>query len=170
MRSLSRSALMTLVLFGLAACEEKQPTDAEATDAKAIAAVNAAQNNKAPIQPMVLQAIVTPDIIKHKLYGTGCAFVAEGGGMGAVLLAQDTRGVIKVADTLVILAPDAGSAKMPMGSWSRYTGKENALTLTASGPITPLGTGKQFKGKLVITDEHERPAYSADGDVQCRTI
>ncbi len=162
---LPRSALIILTLVGLAACKEKEPTDAEA-----IAAVNAAQDIKAPAQPLALQAIQTPDIMTNKLHGTGCAFVAEGGGIGAVLLAQDKRGIIKVGGTVIILAPDAGAASMPMGSWSRYTGKENALTLTASGPITPLGTGQQFKGKLVITDEYERPVYEASGDVQCRTI
>ena len=160
-----RSALMILCVFSLAACEEKEPTDAQA-----IAAVNAAQDIKAPAEALVLQPILSSDITKNKLHGTGCAFVAEGGGIGAVLLAQDKRGVIKVENTLIILAPDTGSAKMPMGSWSRYTGKENALTLLAIGPIAPLGTGKQFKGKLVITDEHERPVYQASGDVQCRTI
>lgn len=165
MPTLPRSALIVVGLFGLAACGEKEPGDAEA-----IAAVNTAQDMKAPVEPLTLQPILSPDITKNKLHGTGCAFVPEGGGIGAVLLAQDKRGVIKVADTLVILAPDAGSAKLPLGSWSHYTGKENALTLTASSPVTPLGTGQQFKGKLAITDEHERPVYSASGDFQCRAI
>jgi len=165
MSDFSRSMLIAVGLLSLTGCEEKGPTDAEA-----IAAVNAAQDIKAPVQPMALQAIGTPDIIKNKLYGTGCAFVADGGGIGAVLLAQDKRGVIKVDGKLIVFASDTGSAKMPLGSWSRYTGKENALTLTASGPVTPLGTGQQFKGKLVITDAYERPVYEASGDVQCRTI
>lgn len=162
---LPRSALIFAGLLCLAGCEEKEPTDAQA-----IAAVNAAQDIKAPVEALLLQPILSPDITKNKLHGTGCAFVAEGGGIGAVLLAQDKRGVIKVENALIILAPDTGSAQMPMGSWSRYTGKENAVTLSATGPIAPLGTGKQFKGKLVITDEHERPVYTANGDVQCRTI
>lgn len=165
MPTLPRSALITLGVLALAGCGEKEPSDAEA-----IAAVNAAQNIKAPVEPLALQPILSPDITKNKLHGTGCAFVPEGGGIGAVLLAQDKRGVIKVGNALVILAPDTGSAQMPLGSWSHYTGKENALTLIASSPATPLGTGQQFKGKLVITDEHERPVYSASGDFQCRAI
>ncbi|WP_197274709.1 hypothetical protein [Novosphingobium sp. AAP83] len=165
MPTLPRSALITLGVLALTGCGEKEPSDAEA-----IAAVNAAQDIKAPVEPLALQPILSPDITKNKLHGTGCAFVPEGGGIGAVLLAQDKRGVIKVGNALVILAPDTGSAQMPLGSWSHYTGKENALTLTASSPATPLGTGQQFKGKLVITDEHERPVYSASGDFQCRAI
>lgn len=162
MKAFVRSALICLCLAG---CEEKAPTDAEA-----IAAVEAAQDIKPPVQPMAPQPILYPDITRYKLHGTGCAFVADGGGIGAVLLAQDKRGVIKVEDTVIVLAPDTGSTRMPLGSWSRYTGKENALTLTAFGPITPLGSGQQFKGKLVITDAFERPVYEASGDVQCRSI
>lgn len=165
MTALGRSALIFLGLLGLAGCEEKEPTDAEA-----VAAVEAAQDMKPPVKPLALQPILYPDITKYKLHGTGCAFVADGGGIGAVLLAQDKRGAIKVGDALLVLAPDAGSAKMPEGSWSRYTGKANALTLTATSPVTALGTGKQFKGKLVITDAYERPVYEAEGDVQCRSI
>ncbi|MDT0507866.1 hypothetical protein [Novosphingobium sp. MMS21-SN21R] len=165
MHGFARLALVAVLLSGLAACDEKEPTDQQA-----IAAVNAAQDSKPPVQPLEPQAILYPDITNGKLHGTGCAFVADGGGIGAVLLAQDKRGVIKVNGELVVLAPDTGSAKMPLGSWSRYTGKAFALTLTASAPITPLGTGKKFKGKLVITDAYERPVYEATGDAQCREI
>lgn len=169
MTALARSTLIFLGIvlgaLGLAGCDEKEPTDAEA-----IAAVNAAQDARPPIQSLALQPILYPDITRHKLHGTGCAFVADGGGIGAVLLAQDKRGVIKVADEVLVLAPDSGSAKMPKGSWSRYTGKANALTLTAVSEVKALGTGEQFKGKLIITDAFERPVYEASGDVQCRTI
>jgi hypothetical protein len=142
-----RYTVMALCLFTLGACTDP-----------------------APIETLALQPILSPDITKHRLHGTGCAFVAQGGGIGAVLLAQDKRGVIKIANAVIILAPDTASVPLPMGSWSRYTGEEYALSLTASGAITPLGTGQQFKGQLVITDELERLVYKASGDVQCRTI
>lgn len=160
-----RITLISLALLGLSGCSEKAPTDAEA-----IAAVEAAQDGKPPVKPLDLQPIHYPDIKQHKLHGTGCAFVAEGGGLGAVLLAQDKRGVIKLNDEVVILAADAGSAKMPKGAWSRYTGKANALTLTAIGPITPVGGADEFDGKVVITDAFERPVYQANGHAQCKTI
>ncbi|MFY7838371.1 MAG: hypothetical protein ACOVQ0_19030 [Novosphingobium sp.] len=165
MSGLLRISLISLVLSGLAACSEKEPTDAEA-----IAAVEKAQDGKPPVRKIEPQPILYPDISKHKLHGTGCAFVADSGGIGAVLLAQDQRGVLKVNGTVQILAPDAGSAKLPKGSWSRYTGKEFALTLTATGPIEAVGTSQHFDGKLVITDAFERPVYGASGDVQCKAI
>lgn len=165
MSGLLRIPLISLALTGLAACSEKEPTDAEA-----IAAVEKAQDGKPPVKKIEPQAILYPDISKNKLHGTGCAFVADGGGIGAVLLAQDTRGVLKINGNVQILAPDAGSAKLPKGSWSHYTGKEFALTLTAKGPIEAVGTNEHFDGKLVITDAFERPVYDANGDVQCKAI
>ncbi|SMC30487.1 hypothetical protein [Novosphingobium sp. B1] len=149
----------------LAACSEKEPTDAEA-----IAAVNAAQDMKPPVKPLDLQPILYPDITQNKLHGVGCAFVADGGGLGAVLLAQDKRGVIKVAEKVEVLAPDAGSAKLPKGSWSRYTGKAYAVTLAVIGEVKAVGATDQFKGKMIVTDAFERPAYEATGDVQCKAI
>lgn len=165
LQDFARFAILPLTMLALSACEEKEPTDAEA-----IAAVNAAQDGKPPAKPLDLQPILYPDITKNKLHGTGCAFVADGGGLGAVLLAQDERGVIKYADSVKVLAPDAGSAKLPKGSFSRYTGKENAVTLTTVGPVTAVGGSEQFKGKLIVTDAFERPVYEATGDVQCKAI
>ena len=158
---------LVTVLMGvalLAGCKES-----EQTDEQAIAAVNAAQDAKPPVQPIAPQAILYPDITNNKLHGTGCAFVAEGGGMGAVLLAQNDRAYIKLEDKIVALASDAGSAKMPLGSWSRYTGKEYALVVKADGP-EPASDAARFDGGLVITDPFERPVYQARGSFQCRAI
>lgn len=161
-----RPALPLFAAFALlAACSEKEPSDEEA-----IAAVNAAQNSKPPIKPLDLQPILYPDITQNKLHGVGCAFVADGGGLGAVLLAQDKRGVIKFNDKVEVLAPDAGSARLPKGSWSRYTGKAYAVTLVVLGEVRAVGATDQFKGKMVVTDAFERPAYEASGDVQCKAI
>lgn len=158
--------LMTVLLCVavLAGCKKS-----EQTDEQAISAVNAAQDVRPPIQPIAPQAILYPDITNNKLHGTGCAFVADGGGMGAVLLAQDDRAYIKLGDKIVALASDAGSAKMPLGSWSRYSGREYALVIKADGPA-PASDSAQFEGGLVITDAFERPVYQARGSFQCRAI
>ncbi len=159
-----RLALVLLGVAMLAGCN-----DSEQTDEQAIAAVNAAQDTKPPVQPIAPQAILYPDIDQNKLHGTGCAFVADGGGMGAVLLAQNDRAYIKLEDKIVALASDAGSAKMPLGSWSRYTGKEYALVVSADRPV-PASDVARFAGGLTITDAFERPVYQARGSFQCRAI
>lgn len=147
-----RCALIVLGALGLASCAQ----DAPAGDGAA--------------QELALQPILSPDITRNKLHGTGCAFVADGGGIGAVLLAQDTRGVIKVDNALVMLAPDPASATLAMGSRARYTGNGYAVAIKDAGPVTPLGTGQQFKGKLEIADATAQPVYAASGDFQCRAI
>ncbi|MBB3861003.1 hypothetical protein GGQ88_002275 [Novosphingobium hassiacum] len=159
-----RFAVVLIGVALLAGCK-----DSEQTDEQAIAAVNAAQDVRPPVQPITPQVILYPDITTNKLHGTGCAFVADGGGMGAVLLAQGDRAYIKLADKIVALASDAGSANMPLGSWSRYTGKEYALVVKADGPV-PASDAARFDGGLVITDAFERPVYQARGSFQCRAI
>ncbi|MFN3470385.1 MAG: hypothetical protein ACK4Z7_11860 [Novosphingobium sp.] len=158
-------ARIILVSLALSACSQSGPSDGEA-----IAAVKAAQDGKPSLERIEPQPILYPDITRHKLHGTGCAFVADGGGIGAVLLAQDTRGVIKLKGEVEVLAPDAGAAELPKGGRSRYTGKTHALSLTPTGPVQAVGTEDRFKGRLVITDAFERPVYEATGDVQCKTI
>ena len=156
-----------LVLMGMALLTGCK--DSEQTDEQAIAAVNAAQDAKPPVKPIAPQAILYPDIEQNKLHGTGCAFVAEGGGIGAVLLAQGDRAYIKLEGKIVALASDAGSAKMPLGSWSRYTGKDYALVVRANGTV-PAIDANRFDGGLTITDPFERPVYQARGNFQCRAI
>jgi hypothetical protein len=93
-----------------------QPDAAEkaAEDARAIAQVEAAQRNgQPPVKPIDPQPIMFFDIRDGKLTGTGCNFVADGGGMGAILLAQDERGVMKLDGKLVIFASDKGSKQLP---------------------------------------------------------
>lgn len=145
---MKRAGLMLLPL--LAACSQEKGTDEEA-----IAAI-------AP------QAILYPDISGNKLFGAGCAFVASGGGMGAVLMAFEDRAAIKLDGKIVMLASDAASAKLPDGAWTRYAGNEYGLTLKGTGPVQALGGVNKLPGKMVVTDSSGRPVYEASGDIQCR--
>lgn len=155
-----------------AACSSQNPAGTAAQDARDIAAVNAAQDVTSPTRPITPQPIVYFDIRDNKLYGSGCNFVPDGGGMGAVLLAQGERGVIKLDGKLVLLAADKGSKALPQGAWSRYSGKEFALTLTRidDGKAKKNGVVDLFSGQVVITDPHDSVVYNAKGDVQCKPM
>jgi len=157
-----RSVLAGLVLLG--ACNTQSPAEKAAADAGDIAAVERAQNQRPPIVPITPKPILFPDIKRAALYGPGCAFVAEGGGMGAVLLTENKRAAIKPKDEIVILASDPGSTPMPQGTWSRYVGKAYALTLTRADG----GTDGAWNGKLVVTDPGDQIVYEASGQVQCK--
>lgn len=154
------------------ACSASNPADKAAADRKAIAQVEAAQNLKPPAKPITPQPILFFDITASKLYGSGCNFVPEGGGMGAVLLAQTDRGVLKLNDKIVVLAADKGSKQMPQGAWSHYTGKEFALAFSkvADGHETQNGVVTLFDGEVTITDPNDGVVYSAKGNVQCKPM
>lgn len=161
------------VLVLLAACSSQTPAEKAAEDARAVAQVEAAQRNgQPPVKPIDPQPIMFFDIRDGKLTGTGCNFVADGGGMGAILLAQDERGVMKLDGKLVIFASDKGSTQLPQGAWSRYSGKEYALTLTRidDGKAVKNGLVDLFSGQVVVTDPFDRVVYKARGNVQCKPM
>jgi hypothetical protein len=163
-----RLIVLALPLLAVAACH-KAP---QQSDAAAIAQVEAAQKERAPAQEISPQVIDFFDITKGKLTGSGCNFVPENGGMGAVLLAQEDRGLIKIKDQIVVLAADKGSARLPQHGWSHYTGREWALTLTRidDGKAKTMGVIDSFTGQVVITDADSRPVYTAKGNVQCKPM
>lgn len=123
---------------------------------------------KAPDNAVALQAILYPDISGNKLYGAGCAFVAAGGGMGAVLMGFADRAAIKRDGKVEMLEADTASAKLPDGAWTRYTAKDYALTLTGTGPVQALGGVNKLPGTLAMTDAAGATLYEASGDIQCR--
>ncbi len=161
-------AAIVLPLVLLAACH-KAP---QQSDDAAIAQVEAAQKERAPAREISPQVIDFFDISKGKLTGSGCNFVPDNGGMGAVLLAQEDRGIIKLDGQIVVLAADKGSAKLPQHGWSHYTGREWALTLTRidDGKAKAMGVIDSFDGQLVISDADSRPVYTAKGNVQCKPM
>ena len=152
-------------LLLLAACAPGQTAaEKRAEEDRAIAQVNAAQTAKPPPQTIAPQPILFADIQQHKLFGAGCAF-APGGSMGAVLLTRAKVAYIKLDDRPVRFASDPGSAKLPLDTFSRYVGKEMALSLTRSTGDADQAT--RWAGHLVVTDPLDQVIYEADGQVQC---
>lgn len=154
-----------IAVLSLSACNRPSPDEREAADAQDVAAVEAANKRLPPAKPLTPQPILFPDIRAASLYGPGCAFVAQGGGLGAIVMTQAKRAAIKPAEEVVILAADPGSTQMPNGTWSHYVGKEHALTLTRQSECSDASN---WTGKLVITDARDQVVYEATGLVQCR--
>lgn len=155
-----------LGLLLLSACNSQTSEEKAAADARDVAAVENAQKQEPPPRPLALQPILFPDIQRHALYGAGCAFVADGGGLGAVVMTDPKRAAIKPGDELEMLASDPGSGSMPLGTWSRYVGKVHALTLTRTGE--KKASDAQFAGKLVVTDAFDHVVHEASGLIQCK--
>ncbi|MBD3729773.1 MAG: hypothetical protein IE933_08720 [Sphingomonadales bacterium] len=159
-----RLGLAILPLLALSACggeRERTPAEQRAEEDKAIAA------NEKPI-PITPQPILFPDIEKNDLFGASCAFVPDGGGVGAIFLAMDTMGAMKIDDEIVRFAPDRGSAELPMGIRSNFDGKAWSVTLAISGDGEQTGIETTtYKAALTVRDAHEKIVYSANGSAQC---
>lgn len=112
-----------------------------------------------PIDP---QPIGYPDIAEYELYGPNCAFAPEGGGLGAIAIAREQDGYMKLRGKMRRFAADSGSAQLPMDARSRYTGEEHTFVLTLEGDDPKGG-----KGHLIVRNQHEIPVYEASGTIQC---
>ena len=165
-----RWASVIALAIALSACNE-EPSAAEkaAQDAADIAKVEAINDSVPPPQQIKLEAITYPDIEKHDLFGAGCNFAPDGGGIGAVFLGMKQTGYFKHEGRIVRLAADAGSPELPLESHEQYDGKEYSAELKIEE-----GEGEQsgietvdFAGHLTVRDSSEQPVYEADGVVQC---
>lgn len=161
----SRLVLALGLLALLAGCGREQSTaEKRAQDERAIAQVNAAQAVKPPPRPITPQPILFADIQKYDLFGAGCAF-APGDSMGAVMLTRTKVATLMIDGNPVRFASDPGSAKLPLDTFSRYVGKEMALSLTRAANVAAEAT--RWPGHLIVTDPFDQVVYEADGQVQC---
>jgi len=164
--SKSCSGANSLVLaLALTACADG-PTAAEkkAADDRAVAKVEAVQKQRPPPRMLEPEPILFGDIQRFSLFGAGCAF-APGGSLGAVLLTREKVAYLKLQDRMVRFASDPGSAKLPLGTVSRYVGKEFAAALTRADGED--GEAVRFAGHLTITNPFDQVVYDADGLIQC---
>jgi hypothetical protein len=137
-----------------------------------LAGLSACSGAKTEMPQLALQPILYFDVTQNKLYGSGCNFVADGGGMGAVFLAMADRGLIKVDDHIVPLPAAADGAPLPQGARTHYAGPLYAATLVpvAGGKHKTLGVVSVFTGHLVVTDAKGQTVYEASGDTQCKPV
>jgi hypothetical protein len=135
-------------------------------------ALAACSGGKPDVPKLTLQPILYFDVTHNKLYGSGCNFVPADGGMGAVFLAMEDRGLIKLDDHILAMpvAPDA--APLPQGAHTHYAGPLYAATLVplAGGKHKRLGVVSVFTGHLLITDARRQTVYEATGDTQCKPM
>lgn len=157
--------LVLVSLVALAACGEKEPTEAE-RQARVDAIEKANEGVAIPIEP---EKILYPDIEKNELFGASCAFAPEGGGMGAVLIAMDGVAVMKYGNDIHQFAPDKGVQKGPQIAWTKYDGLQHSLNL---GLGQRLGEGDglataRYEARLTVRDGKDRVVYDAAGEAQC---
>ena len=125
--------------------------------------------NRGPVMPITPEPILYPDIEKHDLFGTNCAFVAEGGGLGAVALTRQEDGYMKLDGKIVRFSADSGSAELPFGTHRRYDGKKFAFELQLADEEGRQSGSEamNYNGRLTVRDPRGNAVYDKTGEVQC---
>ncbi len=121
------------------------------------------------IQP---EGITYPDIKDNELYGGGCNFTPDGGGMSALVLAQEGEAIIKVKGKIERIPADKKSQILPETARTRYLGPDRILLLAPLPDAKPIENGvvKTLATSLTIMDPQGRIQFFAKGVVQCKPM
>ena len=150
-----RHALL-LAALALASCSEEQ------SDADKLAAVERAQD--IPAQAIEPQPIDYRDIEANDLFGAGCNFSPDGGGMGATVLAKPDVAHMKIDGEIERFAPDVGAGSNPLDTWQKYDGTTASFRLELGEGDFDTG---RYPGTLTMRDGQDRIVYRSGGSVQC---
>ncbi len=155
---------IAVVLLAFSGCSDETT---QADRQLAVAEVEA--NQEPPVEVLTPLPIRYPHIEANDLYGAGCSFVPQGGGLGAIALAQANEGYMKRGEEILRFAADKGSRELPYMARRKYDGRDYSFTLELdesererSGIETT-----DYPGILTVTDEKDRVVYRASGLVQC---
>ncbi|WP_144094821.1 hypothetical protein [Croceicoccus sediminis] len=148
----------------LAACSDGSDPAQDAADVAEIEAMH----DMPAIEQISPQHIRYPDIEKNNLFGASCGF-APGNSMKVLFLAQDEHGYMKLDDKIVTLAPDKGSAELPLTGFSKYDGKEFSVTITLdeNGKSSEGIEQTKWQGRMVVRDHKDRVTFDREGLVGC---
>ena len=153
-----------LLALTLTACSN-EPNEEE----RAAAVVEVEANRIPPPEELQLEPIRYREIEKNELYGTGCSFAPDGGGMSAVALAMAETGHFLRGDKLITLAADKGSPELPYLARRKYDGAAYSMTLDldeAEGEQSGEETS-DYPATLTIRDASEQVVYRKSGIAQC---
>ena len=155
----------------LAACHPTaDPARQAQDDARAVAMVEAAQQNHPPPVALSPEPLAPRDMAPSRLGGAACRFVPQDQpGDPAILIANGTRAMVKAAGRGMILAADVGSAEFVPGLRLHYVGKSHSIVLTrVSGDGTALGDeGLGWGAVLTIRDAWDQIVFTAPGTLRC---
>lgn len=153
--------------FTLAACGEAPDEETAKENAQAVAEVEAHQDP--PPEVLTPEIIKYPDMEKHEIYGAGCSFVPEGGGLGAIAIGMADEGYMKLGGEILVFAADKGSPELPYLARQKYDGLKYSFTLQLEQG-NPANEGKEvvdFPARLTVNDGGGRAVYQSAGMAQC---
>lgn len=158
-----RLALILAAALAVGACSGERDAPDESTD---YAAINKAA--VAPPEPITPDVITFAEIEKHNLFGAGCN-VPEPGGEGLYLIADDDAAYFLLDGELIHLAPVPGSGQLPYGTLSSYDGLAHSVDLTIDMDSEDVEAPEvvNYRGRLIIRDEKDRPVFDYAGPITC---
>ncbi|MFM5884817.1 MAG: hypothetical protein ACKOQ3_05745 [Novosphingobium sp.] len=157
--------LWLLIVLAASACKpDPTPQQKAASDAAAVAQVEAAQKLRAPVQPLALQTISAADSAAAAISGAGCAFVPAGA-KDPVLVGDTERAVIKTSDVTTTMAVDVGAS----ATTHHYIGKTHTAFIDqGSDKGRPWGEeGIRAAAVMTMHDSDRREVYRASGTLYC---
>lgn len=113
-----------------------------------------------PLNVIKPEEIDYPTIKANNLFGSGCNFVADGGGLAALVLAQEKEAIIKLDGKIVRIPADTGSQILPATARTRYVNADHILILAPipGGPPAEIGQIQSLPIRLAIVDKAGRQA------------
>ncbi|OYX66534.1 MAG: hypothetical protein B7Y88_01430 [Sphingomonadales bacterium 32-64-17] len=165
-----RGSLFIIAGLALAGCsQEPDPAEKAAEDKKIVEMVRAANDAPPPIEEVIPQAILYPDIEKEDLFGASCAY-APGTSMGARVIAREADAYMKIDDEMVRFAVDPGARQLANRTGSLYNGRQYSLRLQIEGDGSPDPNASEstlYQGTIWLRDRWDRNVYTGSGTVSC---
>lgn len=161
-----RLVIGAAALVLLAGCDEAA---SEPSDEEVIASVEAANNALPPLEEVVPEPILYPDIEAYDLFGAACSY-APGTSLGARVIARQVDAFMKIDGDVVRFAADPGASELPQGTRSLYTGLAYTLHLAIAGEGEdgePMSETRLYEGTITLRDAHERVVYTGTGAADC---
>lgn len=165
MTRLPRILAFTLLLGG---CGNQQTAQEKAqSDAVAVASVEAAQDRQPPVVPIAPEPLTAEELRHAAFSGQRCTFRADGAqDTGPVLAIAAKKGLLKLDGKPAVVAADTGSRALPYGAHAKYSGRANALRIEEEGSV-PSNDAETWRGIVTITDQFDRPVFTARGSFDC---
>lgn len=137
-----------------------------------LAACGSAPPPPPPASTIQPEPITYPDIKDNELYGAGCNFTPEGGGMSALVLAQEKEAILKLGGKIVRIPADKTSQILPETARTRYVGTNSILILAPLPDAKPVENGvvQSLATSLTIMDLQGRIQFFAKGQAQCKPM
>ena len=156
--------VVLLAAIGLAACGgEPDAGEQDIIDQQAISEVEQANAASPPLEEVVPDPILYPDIERHDIYGATCSY-APGTSLGARVIARQADAFMKIDGEIVRFAADPGARQLAMETRSLYNSREYSLRLDLKGEP---GEGGTLEGEIALRDRYDRIVYRGTGAAQC---